>query len=95
MPLMPVAVNTPVTGPYCLPIVACVGYSVTRDGRLSDRLDFFGNAAWDETRLLAQRRGRELRQQGFVGPAMLPVQELEYSAFRESLARLEEEFEVR
>ena len=28
-------------------------------------------------------------------PAMLPVQELEYSAFRHSLAALEEEFEMR
>ena len=37
----------------------------------------------------------ELREQGFVGPAMLPVQELEYSAFRTSLAELESEFRLR
>ncbi len=36
-----------------------------------------------------------MRLQGFVGPAMLPIQELEYSAFRHSLAGLEEEFELR
>jgi fructose 1,6-bisphosphatase len=36
-----------------------------------------------------------LRQQGFAGPAMLPIQELEYSAFRDSLAELEEQFQLR
>ena len=26
MPLMPVAMNTAVTGPYCLPIISCIGF---------------------------------------------------------------------
>ena len=95
MPLMPVAINTPVAGPYCLPLVACMGYSVTPQGQLSEGVDFFGNVVWDDTRLRAQRKGAEMRQQGFVGPAMLPIQELEYSAFRDSLAELEAEFQVR
>jgi len=94
MPLMPVAINTAVTGPYCLPLVACMAYSVNRHGRLSESVDIFGNVAWDSTRLKAQRKGEDLRQQGFVGPAMLPIQELEYSAFRDSLAALEAEFEL-
>jgi fructose 1,6-bisphosphate aldolase/phosphatase len=95
MPLMPVAIDTPVTGPYCLPLVSCMAYSVTPAGRLSEGIDMFGNVAWDATRLKAQRRGEEIRQQGFVGAAMLPTQELEYSAFRDSLAELEAEFEDR
>ena len=95
MPLMPVAIKTPVTGPYCLPIVACLAYSVTAEGKLSEGLDIFGNVAWDETRLRAQRKGTEMRQQGFVGPAMLPIQELEYGAIRHSLEALESEFKVR
>lgn len=94
MPLMPVAINTPVTGPYCLPLVACMAYSVNDQGMLSEGVDMFGNVAWDATRLKAQRRAEEIRQQGFVGPAMLPIQELEYSAFRDSLAGLEAEFEL-
>ena len=94
MPLMPVAINTPVTGPYCLPLVACMAYSVTAEGRLSEGVDMFGNLVWDSTRLKAQRKAEELRQQGFVGPAMLPIQELEYSAFRDSLAELEVQFEL-
>ena len=95
MPLLPVPINTPVTGPYCLPLVACVAYSINGDGKLSERADIFDNPAWDETRLKAQRKGAELRQQGFLGPAMLPIQELEYSAFRTSLAELEAEFQIR
>lgn len=94
MPIMPVAINTAVAGPYCLPLVACVAYSVSKEGKLSERVDIFGNVVWDATRLKAQRKAEELRSQGFIGPAMLPIQELEYSAFRDSLARLEEEFEV-
>lgn len=93
MPFMPVAINTPVAGPYCLPIVACVAYSVTKEGKLSERADIFGDVAWDYTRLKAQRKAEDIRQQGFVGPAMLPVQELEYSAFRTSLAELDAEFQ--
>lgn len=94
MPLMPAAVNTAITGPYCLPLVACSAYSVSRDGKLSERVDVFGNPAWDATRLKAQEKADEMRRQGFVGPAMLPVQELEYSAFRTSLRDLEERFET-
>jgi fructose 1,6-bisphosphate aldolase/phosphatase len=95
MPLMPVAINTPVVGPYCVPLVACMAYSVTAEGQLSEGVDVFGNVVWDATRLKAQEKAAELRQQGFVGPAMLPIQELEYSAFRTTLSELEAEFQVR
>jgi fructose 1,6-bisphosphate aldolase/phosphatase len=95
MPFMPVAINTAIAGAYCLPVVACMAYSVTKEGTLSRGVDMFGNVAWDSTRLKAQRKGEELRQQGFVGPAMLPIQELEYSAFRDSLGDLEAQFSVR
>jgi fructose 1,6-bisphosphate aldolase/phosphatase len=94
MPLMPVAINTPVSGPYCLPVVACVAYSVNKEGRLAERMDMFGNPAWDHIRLKAQQKAEWIRQQGFVGAAMLPIQELEYSAFRHSLAELEKRFVV-
>jgi fructose 1,6-bisphosphate aldolase/phosphatase len=95
MPIMPVAINTAISGAYCLPVVSCMAYSLTPDGQLSRSVDMFGNVAWDSTRLKAQQKAEELRRQGFVGPAMLPIQELEYSAFRDSLAGLEEQFELR
>jgi fructose 1,6-bisphosphate aldolase/phosphatase len=94
MPLMPVAINTPVAGPYCLPLVACVAYSLNREGRLSERVDIFDNPAWDRTRLKAQEKADEMRRQGFVGPAMLPMQELEYSAFQDLLEQLEGRFQT-
>jgi len=95
MPLMPVAINTPVTGPYCLPLVACMAYSVNKDGKLSPGVDMFGNPAWEHVRLKAQQKGEWMRQQGFVGAAMLPMQELEYSAFRTALEALEARFTLR
>ena len=94
MPIMPVAIRTPVAGPYCLPLVACMAYSVTAKGKLSQGVDIFGNVAWDGTRMKAQRKAEDIREQGFVGPAMLPIQELEYSDFRTSLADLEAQFQV-
>jgi fructose 1,6-bisphosphate aldolase/phosphatase len=62
-----------------------MAYSVTKEGKLSKGVDLFGDVAWDATRLKAQRKAEDIRQQGFVGPAMLPIQELEYSAFRQVL----------
>jgi fructose 1,6-bisphosphate aldolase/phosphatase len=94
MPLMPAPINTAITGPYCLPIVSCVAYSLTKEGKLSEGVDVFGNPVWDATRLKAQQKADEMRRQGFVGPAMLPMQELEYSAFRKTLAELEEQFRI-
>ena len=72
-----------------------MAYSVTKEGELSKGVDMFGNVAWDSTRLKAQRKAEELRRQGFVGPAMVPIQELEYSAFRDSLGDLESQFSIR
>ena len=72
-----------------------MAYSVTQKGKLSVGVDIFGEGVWDATRLKAQRKAEEMRQQGFVGPAMLPIQELEYGEFRDSLANLEAEFKVR
>jgi fructose 1,6-bisphosphate aldolase/phosphatase len=94
MPLMPVALNTALAGPYCLPIVACAAYSLTKAGRLSEPIDIFGNTAWDAVRLKAQRKADDMRRQGFFGAAMLPISELEYGAFREVLEELEGQFEV-
>jgi hypothetical protein len=33
MPLMPVPLNTPVTGMYCLPIVSCAGFSIDKEAQ--------------------------------------------------------------
>ncbi len=95
MPMMPISINTAVASAYCVPLVACMAYSVTKVGKLSTGVDLFGNPVWDATRLKAQRKAEDMRQQGFVGPAMLPVTELEYSDFRDSLAELEAQFIIK
>jgi fructose 1,6-bisphosphatase len=58
-------------------------------------MDIFGNVVWDAVRIKAQYKGDEMRRQGFIGTAMLPIQELEYGALRDSLKELEEEFKTR
>lgn len=96
MPLMPVPINTPVTGMYCLPLVSCVGFSIAPDGTFSDSsIDFFDNQSWDHVRMLAQQKGIEMRSQGWSGAAMLPYGELEYSGFRQSIGDLVDRFAFR
>jgi fructose 1,6-bisphosphate aldolase/phosphatase len=96
MPLMPVPINTPVTGMYCLPLISCIGFSLNRDGKFSDSFaDFFDNPAWDYVRNLAQEKGISMRSQGWSGAAMLPYGELEYSGFRTSIGNLVDRFAIR
>ena len=96
MPLMPVPLNTAVTGPYCLPLVTATGYSIAKDGTFSDQyVDFFDNPAWDEVRAIAQRKGMEMRSQGWSGAAMLPYTELEYGGFRDTVGGLLDRFAYR
>ena len=96
MPLMPVPLNTPVTGIYCLPLVSCVGFSLSAQGHFSDSyIDFFDNPAWDVVRHRAQEKAIEMRSQGWSGAAMLPYSELEYGGFRTTVTNLVERFSFR
>ncbi len=95
MPFMPMPMNSAVTGPYCLPIVSCLAFSLSPEGKFSEFVDIFDNQAWDYVRILAQKKAIEIRKQGWSGPAMLPTQELEYGGFREVIKNLEQRFEIR
>ena len=96
MPIMPVPINTPVTGFYCLPIVSCLGFSMDTEGKFSDSfVDFFDNPAWDAVRWKAQEKAMEMRSQGWSGAAMLPYTELEYSGFRDTVTGLVDQFAFR
>ena len=96
MPLMPVALNTPVTGYYCLPLVSCVGFSLDASGRFSQGYaDFFDNVAWDNIRVKAQEKAFAMREQGWSGAAMLPYNELEYSGFRDTMEGIMGRFQIR
>ena len=95
MPFMPMPMNSAVTGPYCLPIVSCLAFSLSPEGKFSEFVDIFDNQAWDYVRTLAQKKAIEIRKQGWSGPAMLPTHELEYSGFREVIKSLEDRFKER
>lgn len=96
MPIMPVAINTSVTGPYCLPLVSCTAFSMDAGGVFSGEIvDLFGNIAWDATRLKIQQKADEWRRQGFIGPTMASHQELSYTGIVDALAMLDKEFVVR
>jgi fructose 1,6-bisphosphate aldolase/phosphatase len=93
MPMMPVAINTPVAGAYCLPIVSCLAFSMDPEGRFTEEtVDLFGNLAWDSTRLKVQQKADEWRRQGFIGPTMASHTELSYTGIVDTLATLDQEF---
>ncbi len=95
MPVMPVAINTPVSSAYCMPILSCLAFSLTPEGTFADEpVDMFDNPVWDYVRERAQKKAFEIRQQGWSGPAMLPHSELEYSGFNEAICSLVEKFSV-
>lgn len=96
MPIMPVAVNTPVTGAYCLPLVSCLAFSMDEKGKFSEEyVDMFGNSVWDATRLKIQQKADEWRRQGFIGPTMASHAELSYTGIVDALKKLDSEFIVR
>ena len=94
MPLMPVTLNCGTSyfdGP---PLVSCAAFSV-HGGRLTGPLDPFAHPFWDHIRQRVSEKSVEMRRQGFFGPAMLPMSELEYTGIKEKLASLESRFKVR
>lgn len=96
MPLMPVAINTPVGGAYCLPLVSCLAFSMDADARFAHQfVDMFGNVAWDATRLKVQQKADEWRRQGFIGPTMASHAELSYTGIMDTLNTLDKEFALR
>lgn len=96
MPIMPVPAKTPVTGPYCLPLVSALGFSLAADGTFASHVvDFFANPAWDHVRLEVQRKALDMRRQGWSGAAMLPYSELEYGGIKEIIEGLQQQFRPR
>lgn len=100
MPIMVVHENTPVSGFYCLPIVSCLGFSMDSEGRFvhldgeenEEYVDFFADSTWDSTRLHVQKKGEEMRRQGYFGVAMAANSEIAYTGLMDTLKRLVDEF---
>jgi len=77
MPLMPVKINSPASINYAIPIVSALVFSM-HNGILTGPIDGFASADWDYIRNIAMKRAISIRSQGFVHPATLVPDELEY-----------------
>jgi fructose 1,6-bisphosphate aldolase/phosphatase len=94
MPMMPVPLNTPTSyfdGP---PLVCCAAFSV-HNGRLTEPVDCFAHPFWNTVRNEIASKAIQMRRQGFVGAAMLPMTELEYTGITDTLNALDARFAVR
>ncbi|MBZ9569733.1 fructose 1,6-bisphosphatase [Patescibacteria group bacterium] len=93
-PLMPVKKNSSISffdGP---PVVNCLAFSM-KNGKLTEPADVFDHPYWDFIRMKVAQKAEEIRKQGFSGPSMLPMTELEYTGVTETLKKLEKRFVIR
>jgi fructose 1,6-bisphosphate aldolase/phosphatase len=94
MPLMPVPLLTGTSWFDGPPLVSCAAFAV-HEGKLTEPLDCFAHPFWDRVRARVADKAIEMRRQGFVGAAMLPMAELEYTGIVETLKALDARFTVR
>lgn len=93
-PLMPVKQGTGASffdGP---PIVSAAAYSM-HNGKLTEAVDCFDQPYWDLVRGQVAQKAQDIRRQGFFGPAMLGMGELEYMDVAQTLKNLEKRFIVK
>lgn len=93
-PLMPVKRNSTISyfdGP---PVVSCMAFCV-QNGKLTEPADAFDHPYWDYVRNNVSHKAEAIRRQGFSGPGMLPMTELEYTGVMDTLKNLEKRFTMR
>lgn len=76
--LMPVKRNSTASSNFCVPIVSCLLFSI-HNGRLTEAVDAFETPEWDYFRMKATKKAEFMREQGFIHPATLIPEELEYN----------------
>ena len=92
MPLMPVKLNSAASVNYSLPIVSCLVFSM-HNGKMTGPHDGFGTPDWDLQRLWAAERAMIMRNQGFIHPATLVPDELEYNqGYEARMSKLNKKF---
>jgi fructose 1,6-bisphosphate aldolase/phosphatase len=94
MPLMPMPLMSGTSyfdGP---PLISCAAFAM-HEGRLTEPWDAFAHPFWNSVRDKVADKAVEMRRQGFVGAAMLPMGELEYTGIVEKLKALDTRFRVR
>lgn len=75
-------------------IVSAAGYCV-RNGIFTESVDLFDQPFWDVIRTKAAEKTIAIREQGFFGAAMAPMEELEYTGVVERIKALDKKFSVR
>ncbi len=75
-------------------VVAAAGFCV-HEGKLTEPVDLFDHPFWDYIRDKSAKKFLEMRQQGFFNPAMLGMNELEYTGVVERLKKLNVRFQIR
>jgi fructose 1,6-bisphosphate aldolase/phosphatase len=94
MPLMPVKLNSAASVNYSIPIVSCLVFSM-HNGKLTGPHDGFGTSDWDLQRTWAAERAMIMRNQGFIHPATLVPEELEYNkGYQARIDKLNEKFKA-
>lgn len=78
VPLMPVKRSTSATANFCIPLVSTALFSM-REGKFVGPVDAFETPDWDYFRKKATIKAEHMREQGFVHPATLIPEELEYN----------------
>lgn len=92
MPLMPVKIKTAASANFCIPIVSAVLFSM-HNGKFTAHADAFETPDWDFYRNKAVKKAEYMREQGFVHPATLIPEELEYSkGYQEMMADARKKF---
>jgi fructose 1,6-bisphosphate aldolase/phosphatase len=92
MPIMPVKLNSSASINYSLPIVSCLVFSM-HHGKFTGPHDGFGTADWELQRTWAAERAMVMRNQGFIHPATLVPDELEYNkGYEARMKKLNEKF---
>ena len=90
MPLMPVKLNSAATINFCIPIVESLVFSM-HNGKFTGPFDGFSTPDWDYIRENATKKAIAIRSQGFIHPATLVPDELEYAeGYKARMSVLEE-----
>ncbi len=90
MPLMPVKLNSAATINFCIPIVESLVFSM-HDGKFTGPFDGFSTPDWDYIREQATKKALAIRSQGFIHPATLVPDELEYAeGYKARMSKLKE-----
>jgi len=92
--LMPCKLNSIISffdGPA---IVTAAGICV-HNGKFTEAVDLFDQPFWDYIRNKASQKAMDIRDQGFFGAAMAPMEELEYTGVMERIKTLDKKFKLR